>query len=401
MNCLVVVACFAVAGGLLVSRHYGNSLTRVDLGDYTPPTPAAPNGSAGDETASGGDTDDAGAPPPGTVEAFPSIDPAAKNFLITGADNNECIDPDSPFAGAFKDREGLGQRSDTIMLMRVDPASRTAAIWSFPRDLGVTLPGAGKRKINEAYVPGEPRKLVETIGENFYLGVDHYVQVDFCAFQTIVDAIDGVRVPFERPARDESTGLFVPEPGCFTFSGDHALAYVRSRHFQSMDESGEWRTDGTGDLGRVSRQADFIRRVMSSALDNGFDPGVARGILEAVRDDVVVDDELTGSRMIEFAGLLADLEPESIATYQIQSKGGWVGKQSVQFPQIDGDNMQAILAIFRGVAPLAGAPEQVTDTSTTSPDGSAPPPTGTAVDTTPPITAEQNNTGVVPPDTSC
>ena len=81
-------------------------------------------------------------------------------------------------------------------------------------------------------MPGDPQKLVETIGENFYLGVDHYVQVDFCAFQTIVDAIDGVSVPFEHPARDDSTGLFVPEPGCFTFSGDHALAYVRSRHYQ-------------------------------------------------------------------------------------------------------------------------------------------------------------------------
>ena len=46
LNCLVVVACFAVAAGLLVSRHYGNSIARVDLGDYTPPTPS----SAGDGT---------------------------------------------------------------------------------------------------------------------------------------------------------------------------------------------------------------------------------------------------------------------------------------------------------------------------------------------------------------
>ena len=397
MNCLVVAACFAVAAGLLISRHYGNSIARVDLGDYTPPIPgsaddggsAGPNGSPDEsgETAGSAPTPD---------EAFPEVDPEAKNFLITGADNNECIDPNSPFAGAFENRDELGQRSDTIMLIRVDPASRRAAILSFPRDLWVEVRGGGHRKINETYDGDDPRPLIETIGENFYLGVDHYIQIDFCAFQTIVDAVDGVSVPFEHPARDVNTGLNVPEPGCFTFTGDHALAYVRSRHYESMDESGQWILDPTSDLGRISRQSDFVRRVLSSALASGFNPSTARKILSAVTDYVVVDDELTGRRMIEFAGLLADLEPGSIATYQIQSEVAEINKRSVQLPRIKGDNMQAILAIFRGQAPLAGAPQQVAE----GPGSSTPPPGGTAVESTTPA-AEQNNTGVVPPNTTC
>ena len=278
LNCLVVVACFAVAAGLLISRHYGNNIARVDLGDYTAPMPGSADD--GSSTGTNGSTDEsgqtAGSAPTEPDEAFPAVDPEAKNFLITGADNNDCIDPNSPYAGAFEDRDEIGERSDTIMLIRVDPASRRAAILSFPRDLWVEVRGGSHRKINETYDGDDPRPLIETIGENFYLGVNHYIQVDFCAFQTIVDAVDGVSVPFEHPAQDVKTGLYVPEPGCFTFTGDHALAYVRSRHYESMDESGQWILDPTSDLGRISRQSDFVRRVLSSALAKGFNPSAAR-----------------------------------------------------------------------------------------------------------------------------
>ena len=88
---------------------------------------------------------------------------------------------------------------------------------------------------------------IDTIYENFGIGIDHYIQVDFCAFKTLVDAVGGVTVPFEYPARDDNTGLNVPAPGCFTFDGDHALAYVRSRHYEYEDPpgSGNWKTDPT------------------------------------------------------------------------------------------------------------------------------------------------------------
>ena len=58
-------------------------------------------------------------------ETFPPAEPDAKNFLITGADNNACVDPDSPYAPAFGDRSSFGERSDTIMMWRVNPATLT------------------------------------------------------------------------------------------------------------------------------------------------------------------------------------------------------------------------------------------------------------------------------------
>ena len=120
--------------------------------------------------------------------------------------------------------------------------------------------------------------------QNFGIPTDHFVQIDFCAFRTLVDAVGGVAVPFDRPVRDDNTGLNVPTTGCFTFDGDHALAYVRSRHMEYLDDNGTWKTDGTSDLGRISRQQDFIRRTADSLLAAGaFDPAVIRALIRHQR----------------------------------------------------------------------------------------------------------------------
>src|SRR5262249_17871525 len=139
-----------------------------------------------------------------------------------------CTAADSPFAG------GLGnvtsELSDTIILVRVDPAAGQAAILSFPRDLWVTIAGTGRKgKINSAYEPDNPSRLVQTIEERFGVFVDHTVQVSLCAFKSLVDAVGGVNVPFAYPTKDEETGLDIETPGCVSLNGDEALAYVRSR----------------------------------------------------------------------------------------------------------------------------------------------------------------------------
>ena len=74
----------------------------------------------------------------------------------------------------------------------------------------------------------------------------------------------------------------------------------------------------------------------------------------------------TVNEMLEFAGVLRDVDPGSIRTYQIEARGMMVSGASVLEPRINGDNMKAILAIFQGQAPLAGAPEQAFETTTTT-----------------------------------
>jgi LCP family protein required for cell wall assembly len=336
-------------------------------------------------------------------ETFPPADPAAKNFLLTGADNGACVDPNSPYAPAFGDAESgrVGERSDTIMVFRVDPAADRVAVLSFPRDLYVKISGSNSRsRINSAYRRDDPQRLINTIYENFGIGIDHYIQVDFCTFKTLVDAVGGVTVPFQYPARDPNTGLNVPTTGCFTFDGDHALAYVRSRHYEYEDPpgSGNWKTDGTSDLGRISRQQDFLRRTLSSVLAKGFlNPSVARGMISAATGgNVVTDNTLTLAKLMEFAGVLRDVKPDSIPSYQIEAVGRKVSGASVLEPRIDGDNMQAVLAMFRGETSLADAPVQSFETTTVAP--TAPP--ASAPGSTPATDATTPATEAAPPDTS-
>ena len=330
-------------------------------GDDSSDAPTAP--------ANAGDPEAAGDEPSGPVETFPPAEPAARNFLITGADNNACIDPDSPYAGAFGDRGSFGERSDTIMLWRVNPATSQVAVLSFPRDLWVNIAGrSSEQRINVAYERDNPQRLIDTIYQNFLIEVDHYIQVDFCAFKILVDAVNGVSVPFDFPVRDPNTGLNVTEAGCFNFDGDHALAYVRSRKLEYLTDNGEWVQDGTSDLGRISRQQDFIRRTVDSLLAAGaFNPEVIRALIQTSDDYVVVDNELTINKQLEFAGVLQAVNPADITTYQVETKGATIQGQAVLIPQTGGSNMQAVFAVFRGEATLADAPEQVFETTTTAP----------------------------------
>ena len=420
---VTAIACFLAAGSLVAGYMVVRNREVVDItnpADVTtttvPPTTAAAPGSS----APGVTTPPA--PPTTTPETFPPADPTASNFLLTGADNGACIDPNSPYAPAFGDEESgrVGERSDTIMIMRVDPAAKRVAVLSFPRDLYVTISGAGNRgRINSAFRRDDPQRLINTIYENFGIGTDHFIQVDFCTFKTLVDAVGGVTVPFEFPARDPNTGLNVPEPGCFTFDGDHALAYVRSRHYEYEDPpgSGDWQQDPSSDLGRISRQQDFLRRTLSSVLAKGLlNPSVASGLISAATSgDVVTSSELSLAKLMEFAGVLRDVEAASIPSYQIEAVGRNIGGASVLEPRIEGDNMQAVLAMFRGETSLADAPVQSFEPTTTPaerPGGDAA--TGTTTPapatappaevTTPPQGSgpAENNVGIVPPrDVQC
>jgi LCP family protein required for cell wall assembly len=402
---LLAIGSFGAAGALYAGQ-------RVIENRNLAPTLIDPSASA-TTTLPAIEADDA---PTGTVDlsipetapsaTFPQAEPEAKNFLVTGADNNACVDPDSPYAPAFGDRSTFGERSDTIMMWRVNPATSQVAVLSFPRDLFVDIAGTSRSgRINEAYERDNPQKLIDTIFQNFGIPTDHFVQVDFCAFQTLVDAVDGVAVPFATPVRDANTGLNVPTAGCFTFNGDHALAYVRSRYLQYLDENGEWRRDPTSDLGRISRQQDFLKRTVSRLLAKGaLDPDVASGLIKTLTQYVVTDDQLTTAKMLEFAGVLSRVDPTAITTYQIEATPRTIQGNAVLVPAIRGDNMQAILSVFRGEATLAEIPDQVFETTTVppGPDTTAPPATNGSPSTAPPtatvpsVTADENIFGVVP-----
>ena len=117
-----------------------------------------------------------------------------QNYLIVGSDSRSGISRNDPDYAVFNG-DGTatgGQRSDTIMVLRIDPAKRTAKLLSFPRDLWIPIYGTGgNQRINTAYSNG-PQRLIYTIEQDFGIPINHYVEVNFNSFRDVVNAVGGV-----------------------------------------------------------------------------------------------------------------------------------------------------------------------------------------------------------------
>lgn len=137
-------------------------------------------------------------------------------------------------------------RTDTMMLLTIDPASKTAGMLSLPRDLWVDIPGYGHGKINTAYQLGEgsqlpgggPGMAVRTVEEFLGIEINYYAIVDFNAFVTFIDLIGGVEVNVPETIRVDIIGR--PQPiriraGQQTLPGEYALAYARARNSENGD----------------------------------------------------------------------------------------------------------------------------------------------------------------------
>ncbi|MEY2627518.1 MAG: hypothetical protein RJB08_1277 [Actinomycetota bacterium] len=296
------------------------------------------------------------------LDNLPEGDLSTKNFLITGRDNNACVDQKSQYAGAVGERSGYAGLTDTIMLIRVNPKDNQAAVLSFPRDLWVKIAKSdSKNRINTAYRPNEPQRLIDTIMSNFGIGVDHYISVDFCAFKTIVNAVGGVRIPFAYPARDLATNFRVKSAGCAKLKGDEALAYVRSRHYAYFDtKKNKWVGDPSGDWGRIARQQDFLRRVLRAALDKGVtNPAVANDLLGAALKDVITDDNLSALKLLQLARAMRNVSEKDVRTYTVDGVMKRIAGQSIIEPTLKSDTMKAVLAIFQGTSTIAEGNKQI------------------------------------------
>src|SRR5262245_18546291 len=125
----------------------------------------------------------------GSVLSQPEDEDSAQNFLLVGVDSAAELASDDP-ARAGRGNVG-GLRSDTVMVLRVDPDVEHASLLSFPRDLWLPLASGGNQRINAAIQRGGPGNLVDTIEQDFGIPIHHYVQVDFAGFEELVDVVDG------------------------------------------------------------------------------------------------------------------------------------------------------------------------------------------------------------------
>lgn len=282
-------------------------------------------------------------------------EPASENFLFVGSDSRAFVEGGAD-ARAFGTESEVGPpHADTILLVRTFPALHRVAMVSFPRDLFLPIPGtSGDDRINAA-VQGGPDRLVRTISENFGIPVHHFAEIDFRGFKGIVDAIDGVRIPFPAPVRDfdrsagrTQSGLDIPDAGCVRLDGDQALAYVRSRHYEQLVE-GEWQPDPAGDLSRIQRQQDFIRRTFHQSLSKGLlDPRRVDRLLTVAIDNVALDDTLGLRDLTAMVRQFRSLTADALQSYVLPTTPGTTadGKQVLL---LDEAGSRPVLDVFRGV----------------------------------------------------
>ena len=276
---------------------------------------------------------------------------AIENFLLVGSDSRAGADPTSADAGGIGSEQDVsGHRSDTIMILRRDKSTGEASLLSIPRDLWVQVPGHdGKRRINSAFNDG-PEVLVQTLQDQLGLPINHYVEIDFSGFKSLVDALGGVEVCVNYATRDTSTGLNITEPGCHLLDGLQALAYARSRHYEEFREDEKWHEDPASDLGRTKRQQQFVNLALQKALERiKVDPFAAGRLATAIGSSLRVDDELDP---ISAASSLRSAVDAGIATYSLPVVGKTIGGNAVL---LLGDGSDAVLAYFRGQGPPPAA----------------------------------------------
>ncbi|HZN14713.1 MAG TPA: LCP family protein [Acidimicrobiales bacterium] len=250
------------------------------------------------------------------------------NVLLVGSDTRATLTPAEKAEFGSTAQVG-GQRSDTIMILHVDPREERAAILSIPRDTYLTIAGTThKDRINTAFDRGE-KTLISTITESLGIPIDHYAAVDFVGFRGIVNSVGGVTLPFPAPARDALSGLNIKTAGCINLNGDQALAYARSRHFQTF-ESGRWRTDPTGDLGRIQRQQDFVRRVMRKAISKGArNPLKLPGLVNQGVKYVKIDSALSTKDIARLGRRFKSLEPDAVDMLTLPGDNKTIGGAAV------------------------------------------------------------------------
>lgn len=218
--------------------------------------PNGPNVSEGDATAVPGVAD---LPPAISVpdsDLPPAWDGASRiTVLLIGLDYRD-----------YLANEGA-PRSDTMILLTIDPLTKTAGMLSIPRDLWVNIPGSGYSRINTAYSSGEGSKLPgggpelarKTVEQLMGVPVDYYAQIDFNTFVEFIDIIGGIDIYNDEDLRLDRIGsgkdkIRLTCCGMRHLQGEAALAYAR---YRKSDE---------GDIGRAKRQQKVILAIRDKVL---------------------------------------------------------------------------------------------------------------------------------------
>lgn len=182
---------------------------------------------------------------------------------------------------AQREQQGMGQRSDSIVLMSINPKDKKTVMVSVPRDTRAKIVGKGTiEKINHAYAYGGPKMAVNSLEKLMDVPVDHYISIDMDGVKTVVDELGGVNVTSNASFTTKTTnGTYSFKQGqSYKMDGKKALAYMRSR-----------KEDGAGgDEGRQLRQQQVITAVAREAFSVNSVTKL-NGMFKAAQDNLKTD----------------------------------------------------------------------------------------------------------------
>ena len=238
-------------------------------------------------------------------------------------------------------------RSDTMIIVTLDPDGNVIKLTSIMRDLYVEIPGRKNNRINATYVFGGPELLMDTIELNFGVHIDHYIAVNFSMLGKLIDSIGGLTLTVEneyymrrinavikqdnRVLGIDRNDQLLTEPGEQLMTGKQAQAYARYRY-------------GTadGDFGRTVRQREIITKIFEKL--NQMTAIELMGLVVDNFDNVYTN--LSVSDLASYAPVLISMKDAEIQEMRLPIDGGYQSKtiagMSVLVPNRE-KNMQALL----------------------------------------------------------
>lgn len=284
-----------------------------------------------------------------------------QTFLLIGSTSRCALKQQNPAFGTCA--QGVtGVNSDVTMLLREDPATHQVSILSIPRDLvleNVRQDSQKFYKIDAALAQG-PSQLVNVIEQDFGIPINHFVELNFDNFQSVVNALGGVNVYFPYPEYDNYSSLRITTAGCHHLNGFGALALVRARHlFYKVGNT--WQYDGSGDLGRIVRVHEFLRILAATMQQRGLsNPLRDNTLIGAIAPQLTVDSSLGITDMVHlvlsFHGINPNTVPELTLPNIIDTQNYmWNGIDfgSVVLPSYPAD--QAAIDAFEGLKQPPGS----------------------------------------------
>lgn len=240
------------------------------------------------------------------------------NILVLGIDS-----PDGKF----------NARSDTIVLVSLDPKTQTISALSIPRDTYVNIAGHGKDKINAANELGGYDLTVKTVSDLLGVQIDHYAITNFSGFMKIIDTLGGVDLDVEKDMHYRTyNGMIDLKKGYQHLNGNKALQYVRFRH------------DALGDISRTQRQQKFMLALASEFMKPQTLlklPTLLPEISSAVKTDLSFRD------ILALASTIKSFDLKRINTQTLP--GNFINIKGISYWYVEADKAkQVILDVFVG-----------------------------------------------------